>query len=34
MGKSAMGVRIVNIVKPDVLVGCARVVNENNEASE
>jgi DNA gyrase subunit A len=28
LGKTAMGVRIVNIVKPDVVVGVARVVKE------
>jgi DNA gyrase subunit A len=28
MGKTAMGVRIVNITKPDVVVGMARVVKE------
>jgi DNA gyrase subunit A len=28
LGKTAMGVRIVNIVKPDVVVGIARVVKE------
>jgi DNA gyrase subunit A len=28
MGKTAMGVRIVNITKPDVVVGIARVVKE------
>jgi DNA gyrase subunit A len=29
MGKTAMGVRIVNITKPDVVVGMARVVKED-----
>ncbi len=29
MGKTAMGVRIVNITKPDVVVGIARVVKED-----
>ncbi len=35
MGKTAMGVRIVNITKPDVVVGMARVVKEeqNGDAS-
>ena len=35
LGKNAMGVRIVNITKPDVVVGVARVVKEdqNGEAS-
>jgi DNA gyrase/topoisomerase IV subunit A len=28
LGKTAMGVRIVNITKPDVVVGVARVVKE------
>jgi hypothetical protein len=28
LGKTAMGVRIVNITKPDVVVGIARVVKE------
>jgi DNA gyrase subunit A len=31
LGKTAMGVRIVNIVKPDVVVGIARVVKEDEE---
>ncbi|MBN1647071.1 MAG: DNA topoisomerase (ATP-hydrolyzing) subunit A [Spirochaetales bacterium] len=31
MGKAAFGVRIVNIVKPDVLVGMARLVKEEDE---
>jgi DNA gyrase subunit A len=29
LGKTAMGVRIVNITKPDVVVGVARVVKED-----
>jgi DNA gyrase subunit A len=33
LGKTAMGVRIVNITKPDVVVGVARVVKEE-QASE
>jgi DNA gyrase subunit A len=35
LGKTAMGVRIVNITKPDVVVGVARVVKEeeNGEAA-
>jgi DNA gyrase subunit A len=35
LGKTAMGVRIVNITRPDVVVGVARVVKEeeNGEAS-
>jgi hypothetical protein len=28
LGKTAMGVRIVNITKPDVVVGVARVVKD------
>lgn len=31
MGRSAMGVRIVNIHKPDFLVGIARVVSDDSE---
>lgn len=31
LGKNAMGVRLVNIVKPDLLVGMARVVMERDE---
>ena len=31
LGKTAMGVHIVNIVKPDVVVGIARVVKEEEE---
>lgn len=31
MGKSAFGVRIVNITKPDLLIGMARIVNEDEE---
>ncbi len=34
MGKTAMGVRIVNIVKPDVVVGIARVVKEEEKEEE
>ncbi len=34
MGKTAMGVRIVNIVKPDVVVGVARVVKEEEKEEE
>ena len=30
LGKTAMGVRIVNITKPDVLVGIARVVKDDS----
>ena len=32
LGKTAMGVRIVNITKPDVVVGVARVVKEEQPA--
>jgi DNA gyrase subunit A len=32
LGKTAMGVRIVNITKPDVVVGVARVVKEDQPA--
>jgi DNA gyrase subunit A len=32
LGKTAMGVRIVNITKPDVVVGIARVVKEDQPA--
>ena len=32
MGKTAMGVRIVNITRPDVVVGVARVVKDDEEA--
>ncbi len=32
LGKTAMGVRIVNITKPDVVVGVARVVKEEQNA--
>ncbi len=32
LGKTAMGVRIVNITKPDVVVGVARVVKEEQSA--
>ena len=32
MGKNAVGVRIVNIVKPDVVVGVATVVKEDGES--
>jgi DNA gyrase subunit A len=32
MGKTAMGVRIVNITKPDVVVGVARVVKDEQPA--
>ena len=34
LGKTAMGVRIVNITKPDVVVGVARVVKEEEGESE
>ena len=34
LGKTAMGVRIVNIVKPDVVVGIARVVKEDEEEKQ
>jgi DNA gyrase subunit A len=34
LGKAAMGVRIVNITKPDVVVGIARVVKEEQNAEE
>jgi DNA gyrase subunit A len=36
LGKTAMGVRIVNLMKPDVVVGVARVVKEeeNEESAE
>jgi DNA gyrase subunit A len=32
LGKTAMGVRIVNITKPDVVVGVARVVKDEQPA--
>jgi DNA gyrase subunit A len=32
LGKTAMGVRIVNITKPDVVVGVARVVKEEQSS--
>jgi DNA gyrase subunit A len=32
LGKAAMGVRIVNITKPDVVVGVARAVKEEQPA--
>ena len=31
MGKNAFGVRIVNITKPDFLVGVARIINEDSD---
>ena len=34
MGKAAFGVRIVNIVKPDVIVGMARLVKEDEDEDE
>jgi DNA gyrase subunit A len=34
LGKTAMGVRIVNIVKPDVVVGIARVVKEEEAETD
>jgi DNA gyrase subunit A len=34
LGKTAMGVRIVNITKPDVVVGVARVVKDDQPAEE
>ena len=34
LGKNAMGVRIVNIVKPDVVVGVARVVKEDEKEED
>jgi len=30
-GKTAMGVRIVNIIEPDILVGMARIISEREE---
>jgi DNA gyrase subunit A len=34
LGKTAMGVRVVNITKPDVVVGIARVVKDEQPAEE
>ncbi len=34
LGKTAVGVRIVNITKPDVVVGVARVVKEEEESEQ
>ncbi len=34
LGKTAMGVRIVNITKPDLVVGVARVMKDEQPAEE